>query len=1002
MKRRLLAITTAMIITANSFIHIFGYSDDRILTDTIVNTYVGRIEATDMIRNAKFSDVPINHTARENIVRMTALNMIKGYGENYRPDDFVSNQEAIAFLLRAIGKEDEAQAEGIALKPTFPNSSAIRDLWSLGYLKLAMDEKILTKDQYDDVVYEANPVVPEPIDPNNPPTEEPEPPREIKFFRENPVNREQVADWIVKTLESVEKDIFNLDTTQQSIYKFSDWEAITPSMVSSVEKVAMNGIMVGLEDGTFNPKGEVTRAEMAQILASLDDVYNRLNGISKKTGTVGAIIDKKDTTTGVTRSQREIYIRTSDGKVDVMRYNTVENSSPQPQTEDVVVYSFGAIGGLDLLEEEDQIEYLVRDSDNTLLYVQKTSQPVKEEVTGILDNVNKDTNSITIRDGKGNKTTYRLIEGLIKNNINDKPYILMDNHERIISDLPIGSKLKLTLKNNIVTTLNYIGDPELVTEIRGMVTENNPQMGYITLIDNEGVEVTKNYYKNAIRVQKQQYYDVMDEIGYIDKVFPNFSYNPRDTFIEEVEAGDIVFITLDPLDNQYIKTASASTNYTMKYGKVLQSKPSSKHTSLLMEYENKQTEWIDVPNSTFVSKDTYPARLSDILAGDWIKVLVNEAIIAPGYTMQVAKEVAIEGSERFVSNVYKAQLLGINPAQQQIMLKNVETLGTTGWDDYQQVKNINIGNSSNVEYYYNGNRISLDFAVQRLKNNYETYVATQNAFGGEKALKISFRDSRDELLDEDNIIYSDGNGTIGLNNKLGIATDAGTIVVRHGRLTDGINIMVPDYAKISLNGQNQAAVVDIKDTPNTSGLIITRGRIKSINEGKTFQVQSMAILGGMNWAYTPIQRIFNIDYNTEYYNQDGWVDPKTFIDYTTESNMDKVFTIVTDGDRAVQIIDTPYPSKGIRGTIYAIEDDVVRIKDAYTYNEKTGAWSVISNKNTALNITVPKSYIIAKDNKSVGLSELKVGHQIRIMTDELKEKPTEEDEINGYIIFVEK
>lgn len=1003
MKKRILSLVITALMVMTSFVNVLAYSDDRILTDSVENTYTGRIEATDMIRNANFIDV--DDYLKEAIARTVALNLVKGYDAMYRPQEAVTNQEAIAYAFRVIGQENEAQQAGVDLMATNPNLATVKDVWALGYLQLARTENIITLAEFNDALVEDQTT----LDPA------------VNFIRGDNVTREQAADWLVKIIETVDENAFQLDeidgTSQQSVYQYPDWSDISPDKVQSVEKLSMAGMMKGNESGYFDPKGILTRGDMAQILRNMDSLYYRMNNLTKKTGTVGAVVADNQNLTADIQSSQNIYIRTSEGKVDIIKYETANNSSPQPQTKDAVVYTDGEISGLEILKENDEIEYLVDTENNIVFYVQCTKSDSNEiEIEGILNNVDIDNNTITVTDKQGNKTTYKLMEGIIRNNDDSdsedekESTIYMDKHERVIKDLPIGSTLKLTIRNNIVILLNYIGDPEIRSQIRGVVIENNPDLGYITIIDENRQEITKNYYQDSVIVEKQQYYDIMDEIGYIDSVFPNFEYDPRDSFIDEVEAGDIVFLTLDFTDSQLISQASVSTNYTMKYGKVLQIQQNDNYFSILMEYENKQTEWVDVPNSIFISKDTYPANLADILTGDWIKILVNEAIISPGYTIQVAKEVTIEGSERFIDGIYKAQLSTINPTQQQLVLKNVQSLEQTGWADYHQIKSISTNNSSGVEYYYNGNRISLDFAAQRLKNNYDVYVATQNAFGGEKAVIVSFRDSRDELLDKENIIYADGNGTIGLTNKTNIFTDNGTIVVRHGRLTKGINIMVPDYATISLNGENTAAVVKIEDAPNTSGLIIARGRIKSINEGKSFQVQSMAILNGNRWAYTPIERVFNIDYDTQFYDENGWVEQNTFIDYTDQTKVDKVYTIVTDGTRAIQVIDNPYAKDGIRGTIYAIENSedgattTVRLKDSYIYryDENTGQWASVSSKNSALNITVPANYIIAKDNKSVGISELKVGNQIRVMTTTLPEKPTEADTINGYIIFVEK
>lgn len=1015
MKRRMLSLVIAALMVITNFVNVLAYSDDRILTDPIENTYTGRVEATDMIRNANFIDIDTDYWAREAIARTVALNLVKGYDAEYRPDDPVTNQEAIAYAIRVIGQENEAQQAGVDLMATNPNLETVEDVWALGYLQLAQTAGIITLAQFNDALVEDQTT----LDPA------------VNFVRGDNVTRDQAADWLVRIVETVNQTAFQLDngTSQQSVYQYPDWKDIDPDKVQSVEKLSIAGIMKGNESGYFDPKGVLTRADMAQILRNMDSLYYQMNNITKKTGTVGAIVADNNNLTGDIKLSQNIYVRTSEGKVDVIKYEAADNSSPQPQTKDAVVYTEDEIGGLEILKENDEIEYLVNPADNIVLYVQRTKSDSKEiEIEGILNNVDIDNNTITITDKQGNKTTYKLMEGIIKKNDDSnsngggnngdttetkESTIYMDKHERVIKDLPTGSTLKLTIRNNIVILLNYIGEPELRSQIRGVVIDNNPDLGYITILDENRQELTKNYYQNSVKVEKQQYYDTIDEIGYIDSVFPNFEYDPRDSFIDEVEAGDVVFLTLDPTDSQLISEASVSTNYTMKYGKVQQIKQNDNYFSILMEYENKQTEWLDVPNDIFVSKDAYPANLADIIPGEWIKVLVNEAIVAPGYTIQSAKEVTIEGGERFVTGIYKAQLSNINPVQQQLVLKNVQSLNETGWSDYQQIKNISTNNSSGVEYYYNGNRVSLDFASQRLKNNYEVYVATQNAFGGEKAVMVSFRDSRDQLLGKDNIIYSDGNGNIGLTNKTDISTDNGTIVIRHGRLTNGINIMVPDYATISLNGENKAAVVKIEDTPNTSGLTIVRGRIKSIDEGKSFQVQSMAILSGTRWAYTPIERVFTIDYDTQFYDATGWVDQNTFIDYTDQTKVDKVYTIVTDGSKALQVVDNPYVKDGIRGTIYAVENNAggdaaaattVRLKDVYIYryDEKTGEWASLSSKNSALNITIPANYIIAKDNKSVGISELKVGNQIRVMTDTLPEKPTEADTINGYITFVEK
>ncbi len=95
-----------------------------------------------------------------------------------------------------------------------------------------------------------------------------------------------------------------------------------------------------------------------------------------------------------------------------------------------------------------------------------------------------------------------------------------------------------------------------------------------------------------------------------------------------------------------------------------------------------------------------------------------------------------------------------------------------------------------------------------------------------------------------------------------ITLDEGTIVVKNGKHISANGIMVPDYAQVVLNGQQQAAVVIVKPDSNNSGISIMRGRIAKINEYEDFTVQSHANLRESEWIYSPIERSYTMDYRT--------------------------------------------------------------------------------------------------------------------------------------------
>ncbi len=998
--------------------------DGRIFSDPISNTYVSPPDGAALISNLNFTDLPSNFEVKESITRSGALNMIKGYDRTFNPNGIVSNQEAIAFVIRAIGLENLAQQRAILVQAQMPENSPLRTLWSIGYLNVAVDIGLITQQQYTNAL-EADQTI---LDPNT------------EFLREAGARKENLADWLVRGLEFVNPLTFASAATEQNIFKSADWDNLSPEYVQSMEKVLRVGMMKGDESGNLNPKGVVNRAQMAQILKNMDNTYYNIQGILKKTGTVAGIKDSQTATTNAGTVTRDVYIRTQTGNVDVLRYEVNNTSYPASGERNTVVFKDGSITGLTALSEGDSVEYLVRVANSTNLYVQVLgSTPEVKTVSGILKKLDLPNGKVTIStpadpktNNPGKEYTYHLGEGLYgvdvaqraANNIQtieqivqpepipttapnittqETEWLYFNGKKRKVSELPLGSAVSLDLKNNIVEAINYLGEISLVTEQRGIVIENNTNLGYLTFIDNRGNEVTKYYYNNDIKVEKQQSYDADDEIGYIDEVFPNFKYDPRDTLISEVEAGDIVFMRFDPNDNDTIINISASTNYIMRYGKIKEFNVNGNHATIVVEYENKQTSWFDVPNTVFVSRDGRPIDFSDVKVGDWTKLLVNRAIIAPGNFMESVKEMIIEGDEHFISTIIKGQLTSIDPIQNQLKIQNAQSLLKTGWGNYKNVEKYNIA-GNDIEYFYEGKRISLDYATQYLKrSNGEVYIALENNYAGEKVKRVTFRPNRDELLSPDKVLNSDGNGNFSiLSNNGTISTDAGTIVRKNGRLVDGGSISIPDYAVVSLNGQNKAAVVDIFDAPNTSGVIIITGRVLKVNDGKSFVVKSMSSLNANEWSYAPIQREFTIDYNTLFLNADGYVANDTFLGYGDDSVINKVYYVVTNGTHADVVVDAPYANKSLRGTVYKNEEGVISIKDVTYLEEKTGKWKAISTTNNTATVNVGSNTIIIKNNEFTTAKSLTNGDQIKIMTDKLPDKLVSGIAVDGYILLVEK
>lgn len=970
---------------------IYAVTDREVLSSDIENTYVARNQAKDIISNINFVDVSDSHWAKEAIIRLGAIDVIKGYNQGnnraYSPDDEVSNQEALAFILRVLGMEEEAQQASAVIEQNPESPDHILTLWSKGYLQVANQLGLIDNDAYDDALVE----------------EQSELDGAVNFLREAPVSREQVAQWLVDAINDQQPDLIEPIYTQQAIFNYDDWEDISSDKVPYIEAVTTKQIMNG--DGTsFNPKDNLTRAEMAQVLKNVDDIlYNTMN-ITRKNGIVAHISDSNDMGAGNSTATRNILIRTEDGTVDEISYTYNKTAIDKIFTKDVPVFSDRSVKGLLGLREGEYIEYLVENDTNEMLYISSEGVGTSNVIEGVLQPLDLEDGTITIKNDDGISFDYKMIDGIY--NVNNNTLKINDGFT-YYNDAPVNSTIQLTLQNNIVTKIEYIGDQVLYDEVSGMVKDNNPVFGYITIIDWNGNEVTKQYEKGNLSVEKQKYYDTEDEIGYIDEVFPDYRFDPRDSTIEEIEAGDIVHLRLNPLNKNYVQKISAKTNYVVKFGTIKDLvNRGSEGFRILVEYDDLTTNLFDVNANVPIKQSNKTVPSSMLKEGDTIKMLVNQAVLEPGTVKETIKEIVIDEYGNTVSNLYRGQLGNWDKSQRTITLLNTYTLGNTGWRDYTKTKKLDISNK-NIEYYKDGNRIDLDFANNYLRNDHiEVYVAMEKYYDQEKVLKVTFRDGRDSVLNFDNVTYSAGGDRFKmLQSSNFIDTDNGTIVVKNGKLVEDGNILSPDYAQVVMNGNNRAAVVNITPEPGNDATSIFRGRIQSIDSNESFQVQSHSVLKDMSWIYSPIPRMFTVGYDTVIIDEDGMIPQSEFIDYSAITKVDQVYTIISDGTKAKYLIKNPYTTEGLKGEIYELGDNLINIKDTIVYDREDSTWKDLSYTNSYAEINLLNNSIILKNNKIISQDELQEGDKIRVLTTEFlidKLKLEDARDVQGYVILVEK
>lgn len=982
----LLSLILILNMTLNVSAIDYIYTNEGNIETAPVNSYIGRQIAPAIIRNLDFSDMNGSQWALEPAMRMGALEIVKGYDYNgkhyFEPDRNVTNQEAIAFILRALGMEGRAQQQATILAGNGGTQPEVLDLWSRGYLVVANQLGMITAAELGNALASDQTQ----LDP------------QTAFIRSNPVTRQRLADWIIRGLQILDPAALVPANGQEEIFDFSDWDQVDLDKIDRVELALYNKIMKGYENGTFKPNDFVTRATMVQTLKNMDEFYYKTQNMEKRSGVVVDV--KKATTTEGNKTVEKVTVLVLDheGQLEALTYIKEVDDIGQVILKDAVVLQDGQSTGLPNLLKDREIEYIVDKDTNEVIYVYSKRKAVETKVRGALQSLTRiNQGLVTIKTKEGFTKTYNLAKPLY-----DTANIEIDDKKVPFAMAPIDRIVELNIVNNVVTNIAYIGGTPVFTELTGVVTENNPMLGYITIIDGDGNTIAKNYYKNKVTVEKQQFYDDFDEIGYYDEVFPYFKFDPRDTKVQSIEIGDTVSMILDGQNSQYVNSIFAKANLRMYYGKVDSVMPKGiKGNVIHLTMENGSRIVLEVAKNTPTFKNDRVVSDLELVAGDWIKVLVNQAAVKSGVEVIKVKEIIIDDVNYAITNLYRGQIATFNTVQKEIYIKNTQTLSKLGWINYQNQKRLTLG--EDVEYYYDDNRVSKDYVNRYLKHIGQVYIAVESYYGSEVVKKVTFRQGKDYVVDPSPVVYANGSGNFRIDgNRRSYSTDNGTIVIRNGRLVNEQNIMIPDYAQIVARG-DKAAIVNIMSTPITDNIKVYRGRIKSVEEGVQFKVKSHAELVDMDWLYSPVQSDYQFDYETIFIDDKGIMDFEKFRDYTTDSQIDEVYTVFTSANKALYVVKQPYVKEGVRGEIYDFDEKSIKLRETFYYSRKSDAWVNLSARNRGSQIDLDQATIIIKNGEIVPVTALRKGDKIRVMTkDDLGPLALLGTyNVKGYIIYVE-
>ena len=976
--------TMVLTITLSMFLSLLTSAHGKEAAEKI---YKGMDTVNSILNNIDYRDVrQSNAWSKEAIYEISALEIMKGYGDQtFGRTASVTKEQALALIYNAAGKETEAKvaAEVIdARRAADSRKTFAPAMWSDGYLQLAADDGLISsKDLEDALTLDRSALT------------------ENSFNRNSPAQRQDVAFWIATVLGL--PPVYG----QQKIFNsYSDWSQADPYKIPYIEAVLQNNIMSGMGNGRFNPGGNVTREQMAQIIQNALSIVLPLRGYEKKLGTVEEIETSINFTDGQGVMTYIYNVRNSNGRKHQIiteqfagqtgnNRNEQTGSIKQKENTDFIVYKNGSLGKSSTLEVGDRIEYTVT-SDDKVVFVKVISNTSKTNYLVAKVN-NIDTSRQTINISKVFDLKYPDVDLDDKNfsfdgegkDINatfvysSNAEVFVDNVRSSIESIKPGMDVIFSITDNMV-----MGIKTVILKLReqgvasGIVEDNNPQLGYITLY-------------NENRTSDQSTPNIKT-YNYSNPKNITVMKNHKPASIEEIEGGDSAYIKFD--DEGNIELISAVDNYIQKYGKVL----SKKTASLAVQYDDGTQQVLLTSDDIPVILDQKLVDYDSIKEGDRVKLLLN---ITDNSTK--LKQITIEGDEHFIAGIYKGVVEKFDEVSNNLVIRNMEILRNGKWERVAQKGYSTIGLADGNEIYYKSGSIRPDFVNARLRGS-QAYIAVEKDYGGEeKAVLVSFKEKEDtELIELDDSVLSNTMGSEGelvlRKETNSIAYDKGTIIVKDNRLVTGSSISPEDVAYIIANrafsnGMYYANVVEITPRNDPNFITIYRGRIASINENKDFTVNAFSQLNGVNWEFYNTPKTFRITYDTRIIDDTGVVGQRNFTDYGQSSFKDRTVYILAKGTDALLVNTVPYGNVSVKGEIYEISGEEkpegIALLNAKIYNPSTHMWE--DSKDMQLSIL--DNSIILKDNRIAEAKDIEKGDKVRII------KKDDSRTGDAYIIFVE-
>ncbi|MCX7772193.1 MAG: S-layer homology domain-containing protein, partial [Clostridia bacterium] len=861
-----------------------------------------------------------------------------------------------------IGKEADAQklAETIDLartqnKRAFPATK----MWSDGYIQLAYNDGVLTAQEYNDALKTNQLQL-----------------GKTSFHRNATATRQEVATYMAKIL-----GITPINAQTHIFNSFRDWSQSDPHKVPYMEAMLQNRIMNGDGNGYFRPTSKITRAEMAQIIANAEAFLFNKMGLKKYKGTVESVTTNKDLSNGANTETTVIDIRNSGGDLHELtalkdNANLTKNEltkKMEPTVTSSVVNRNNSLSLATSLKPGDQIYYIV-DANAEVPYIQViNTNTIPRYYLGKLATVDtakktadfmpyeelpfadlKLVDPQTLQNLNGSSTSRYSISKAVR-------VYAEDGQPLSLTNVQAGEEYIVTVRNGVIEAFDKARS-DLMQEkglVSGIVKENNPSMGYITLYFEDGSGEDPATYDQLVATRNYAY-------GYEIPVLRD----GKTVSAENILPGDQVFIKLD--DDGYIEKMSAKSYYKPVYGTVHIKSPAS----MVVKKEDGSFVTYPLTNTTPVFKNGKPGALSDIVPGDKVRLLVQTS----SDFMDIAG-VDIEKTAKPVTGIYRGSIESYDSLNDSLVLSGVQEFVNGQWEN---TPTIGVQSFSYMSDYK---------ARPGQRASGTAYIALKKAPDGlDRIAMAAYRGAPqyETTVSDDLVNLSAENQQMELQNTSDtVLFDQDTLAVKDGRLVDLSALDTLDPVKVamekSLAGSSYRANVVVSDSLAQNGPVVYRGRIQSVDPTKSVTVESFAQLNGVTWSFTNTPKTFDIHLATTRLVEQGGVGSMRNFD---ASYVGQSVYIVADGTRIKLISTAPYADAAASGRIKSLiggtqdsQGNVLtgptglKLTQAMVYDTTNHQW----NANNDMDIVIPANALVLKNGQVGTTGLLKAGDTVRII-----------------------